>query len=115
MHVIRGSLYSPGEVDGARVSTLVSQQIRFNLAGGSARRAGLTALIRGPLSDSTQPLFVVDGVIVESGGEVLSNLNPNDIERIEVVKGDAAVKMWGGRAANGVIQIFTKRANIDKH
>ena len=45
----------------------------------------------------------------------MTNLNRDNIARIEVVKGDAAVKMWGERAAHGVIQIFTKRANIDKH
>ena len=38
-------------------------------------------------------------------------LKANDIARIEVVKGDAAVKLWGERAAKGVIQIFTKSAN----
>jgi TonB family protein len=110
MHVIRGSLYSPGEVDGAQVSTLVSQQIRFSLAGGSARRTA-TALLRGAISDSPRPLVVVDGVILgEFGDDVLPTLNPVDIARIEVVKGDAAVTMWGERAANGVIQIFTKSA-----
>ncbi len=113
MHVIRGSLYSPGEVDGAQVSTLVSQQIRFSLAGGSARRTA-TALLRGAISDSPRPLVVVDGVILgEFGDDVLPTLNPVDIARIEVVKGDAAVTMWGERAANGVIQIFTKPATSD--
>ena len=114
MHVIRGSLYSPGEVGGARVSTLVSQQIRFSLAGGSARRVALNEtrerLIRTQWIKSPQPLVVVDGVLVERGEEFMTNLNPDNIARIEVVKGDAAVTMWGDRAANGVIQIFTKSA-----
>ena len=41
---------------------------------------------------------------------MLRTLNADDIARIEVVKGDAAAKIWGERAANGVIQIFTKSA-----
>ncbi len=117
MHVIRGSLYSPGEVGGARVSTLVSQQVGFRLAGESARRVALTAtrdrLIQTKLSESTQPLFVVDGVIVDDGGEFITNLNPNDIVRIEVIKGDAAEELWGAKAANGVITIFTKHSTQD--
>src|SRR5690606_14780455 len=39
----------------------------------------------------------------------LSDLNPNDIERIEVLKGAAAAALYGSRANNGVVQIFTKR------
>ena len=116
-NVILGSLYSSGELDGARVSTLVSQQVGFRLAGESARRVALTEtrdrLIQTKLSESTQPLVVVDGVIVDSGGEFITNLNPNDIVRIEVIKGDAAEELWGAKGANGVITIFTKHSTQD--
>ncbi len=64
-------------------------------------------------TDSIQPLVIVDGEPLEGGYAVLRRLNPDDIARIEVVKGDAAVEMWGVRAANGVIQIFTKPAIDD--
>ncbi|MDW8465731.1 MAG: TonB-dependent receptor [Chloroherpetonaceae bacterium] len=71
---------------------------------------------------NTEPLYIIDGVIVNNdrnvllnlGGYVqnrLVNLNPNDIERIEVVKGAAAAAIYGSRANNGVIQIFTKRGS----
>ena len=134
-HVIRGSLYAPGEVDGEPVSTLVSQQVGFSIAGSTRRRvlqkealdrlvatreAGTAVLgnsvvkIRAGREDTIQPLIVVDGIVVGGGAlereDVLRTLNPDDIESIEVVKGDAAVMIWGERAANGVIQIVTKPA-----
>src|SRR6185503_1706375 len=54
---------------------------------------------------SQGPLFIVDGVIVTAGSE---ELNPNDIESIEVVKGAAASSLYGSRAGAGVIQVRTK-------
>jgi TonB-dependent SusC/RagA subfamily outer membrane receptor len=52
------------------------------------------------------PLYILDGVIMT--GDVLSRIRPDDIESIEVVKGAAAVRLYGSRAANGVILIRTK-------
>jgi TonB-dependent SusC/RagA subfamily outer membrane receptor len=52
------------------------------------------------------PLYIIDGVIMT--GDVLSRIRPDDIESIEVVKGAAAVRLYGSRAANGVILIRTK-------
>jgi TonB-linked SusC/RagA family outer membrane protein len=66
---------------------------------------------------SNNPLIYIDGVRAKSdyygwnGGDVMSplnDLNPSDIERIEVVKGPAATTLYGTEAAAGVIQIFTK-------
>lgn len=54
---------------------------------------------------SQGPLFIVDGVIVTSGSQ---DLNPQDIESVEVVKGAAASSLYGSRANAGVIQITTK-------
>ena len=85
--------------------------------------------IRGATSlmDDNQPLFVVDGVPMDNsmteiedlqfqgntGGTPLSNrghdINPNDIESIEILKGAAAAAIYGSRAANGVVMITTKR------
>jgi TonB family protein len=124
--VIRGSLYSPGEVDGEPVTTMVTQQIGFTIAGDAPRRTilrqtrdQLVELKRELGEEETgvrfatlgrQTLVYLDGIRLDRAEEVLRTLNPDAIERIEVVKGDAAVKMWGDRAANGVIQIFTKPA-----
>src|SRR5690606_21923228 len=77
-----------------------------------------------------QPILYVDGVRVRREGyarnvpptgsglrsnndiaSALNNLNPSDIERIEVVKGAAATTLYGTDAAAGVIQIFTKRGS----
>ncbi|MBO3271372.1 SusC/RagA family TonB-linked outer membrane protein [Hymenobacter defluvii] len=76
--------------------------------------------IRGvnSISLSSQPLYVIDGIPAFSGnnsalGSVpnnpLSNINPNDIESIEVLKDAAAAAIYGSRAAGGVILVTTKR------
>ncbi len=67
-------------------------------------------LMRGPKSFNAQgrsqePLYVVDGVIIRGG---LPDINPLDIERIEIAKGASASSLYGAQAGNGVIQIFTK-------
>ena len=67
-------------------------------------------LIRGTSSlySGRQPLVVVDGFPII--GTDFSNLNPNDVESITVLKDAAASSIWGARAANGVIVITTKKA-----
>ena len=67
-------------------------------------------VLRGPVSmDATgrsqQPLFLLDGVPLQGG---LPDINPSDIENIEVVKGAAAAALYGARAGAGVINITTK-------
>jgi TonB-dependent SusC/RagA subfamily outer membrane receptor len=69
-----------------------------------------STLIRGPKSINAEnrsqgPLIVVDGVILEGGTQ---DLNPQDVESVEVVKGAAAASIYGSRAEAGVIQITTK-------
>ncbi|MCT4590945.1 MAG: SusC/RagA family TonB-linked outer membrane protein [Carboxylicivirga sp.] len=83
--------------------------------------AGAYIQIRGQnsITGSIQPLVVVDGVpMINSsrGGDIdgvvqqsrMNDLNPNDIQSIDVLKGAAAAAVWGTRAANGVIVITTK-------
>jgi TonB-linked SusC/RagA family outer membrane protein len=60
------------------------------------------------LTGRQDPLFIVDGVITRNG---LADINSQDIERVEVIKGAAASSLYGSDAANGVIQIFTKRGS----
>lgn len=69
---------------------------------------GTSVLIRGgtSLSSSNQPLYVVDGVPLSSGNQ--SDIDPNNIESIEVLKDASASAIYGSRAANGVILITTK-------
>ena len=83
---------------------------------------GISIRLRGPstVAGSSDPLYIVDGIfvnndsneVIDLGGNTqnrLSDINPNDIERIEVIKGAAAAAIYGSRASNGVVQIFTKR------
>src|SRR5205085_10825629 len=52
------------------------------------------------------PLIIVDGVITRFG---LADISGEDVERVEIVKGAAASALYGSDAANGVVQVFTKR------
>ena len=74
---------------------------------------GTTSIrIRGSRSfrSSEEPLIVVDGIPQNSGGQVLMDLSPRDVESIEVLKDAAATSVFGSRGANGVILISTRRA-----
>ena len=100
------------------------------VAGSGAVGAGPRFRIRGSssLSLSDQPLIYVDGVRMASdistgpttqffGSAVVSrlnDLNPDDIESVEVVKGPAAATLYGTEANNGVIQIITKRGRAGR-
>jgi len=86
-------------------------------AGSSIRIRGQATVSGG--EDSMSPLIYVDGVRmsraapptdaeVNAGINVLDDINPQDIARIEVVRGPAATTLYGTEAAAGVIQIFTK-------
>ncbi|MGH7568303.1 MAG: SusC/RagA family TonB-linked outer membrane protein, partial [Gemmatimonadales bacterium] len=98
------------EVPGS--SALVALQGKVaavRLVPTSAQPGGEMALrLRGATSISGRqdPLFVVDGVITRFG---LADIAPEDVERIEVVKGAAASSLYGSNGANGVVQVFTKR------
>lgn len=87
----------------------------------------MTVNIRGnsSIQAGNQPLYVVDGVPVTAGnyGQVgfsgqginaITDLNPNDIESITVLKDASAAAIYGARAANGVILITTKRGSLNK-
>jgi TonB-dependent starch-binding outer membrane protein SusC len=100
-----------GKVPGALV-----QQASGAPGGGTSVRIRGTSTI----SRSAEPLYIIDGVIIDNSSSQLINLggyssnrladlDPNDIERIEIVKGAAAAALYGSRANDGVVQIFTKR------
>lgn len=98
--------------------------------------ASAKVLMRGIRSvvGNNQPLYVVDGVPVlnasneqaftavggtadagnRDGGDGISNLNPEDVESISVLKGSPAAALYGSQAANGVILITTKKGRTDK-
>ena len=78
------------------------------------------------MNASNEPLYVIDGVPVVSGNigqmdgqlyttnNVMSTLNPNDIESLTVLKDAAASSLYGSRAANGVILITTKKGKVGR-
>ncbi|RYZ49902.1 MAG: SusC/RagA family TonB-linked outer membrane protein, partial [Chitinophagaceae bacterium] len=76
----------------------------------------------GSISASSAPLFVIDGIPVNTGdasnltnsSNLLATLNPNDIESISVLKDASAASIYGSRAANGVILINTKKGRPGK-
>jgi TonB-linked SusC/RagA family outer membrane protein len=84
----------------------------------------VTVRIRGnsSISASSQPLYVVDGIPITTGDQstyggatnTLSDINPNDIESIEILKDASAGAIYGSRAANGVVLITTKRGKAGK-
>jgi TonB-linked SusC/RagA family outer membrane protein len=106
-----------GKVAGAVINSITGQ------AG-----SGTTVRLRGTstILGNAEPLYVIDGVIVDNSSNALvsvsgnegrqganvntriSDIVPGEIERIEVLKGAAAAALYGSRAASGVIQIFTK-------
>lgn len=109
-------------------ATSIDQALQGKVAGAQITQnsgnpaGGISVRLRGPstISGSSEPLYIVDGVIVNNdsrqlidlGGysqNRLVDLNPNDIERIEIIKGAAAAAIYGSRASNGVVQIFTKK------
>ncbi len=122
----RGGVSNPvnalqGKVAGLQISSSSGSM------GGSSK-----IIIRGAssLSGNNQPLFVVDGVPIEGTdynatetargaggydyGNLVQDINPDDIENISVLKGAAASALYGSRASNGVIMITTKRGQKDQ-
>ncbi|HEY8956868.1 SusC/RagA family TonB-linked outer membrane protein, partial [Chitinophaga sp.] len=90
-----------------------------NVSSNSGRPGGRTNIrIRGSssLSVSNNPLYVIDGVILNpvdlrNGSTPIDYLNPNDIASIEVLKDASSTAIYGARGANGVILVTTKRGN----
>ena len=102
---------------------LNSRTAGVTVTGGTQTGSGARIRIRGQnsLSLSNDPIFIIDGVRMTSnigssnlftGGAQpsrLGDLNPEDIESMEIVKGPSAATLYGTDAANGVILITTKR------
>ncbi len=109
----------------------MEQKLQGQTAGvfitAQSGQPGAVANIRirgmGSYNATNEPLYVIDGVPVNSGTmngsgagymtqaqtNIMSTINPNDIENITVIKDAAAASLYGSRAANGVILITTKR------
>ncbi|AWV99437.1 SusC/RagA family TonB-linked outer membrane protein [Arcticibacterium luteifluviistationis] len=128
--------YAVQEVGGDAVSTVKQQNFVSSLSGkvagvqirqNTSMGGSVNVLIRGnnSLASNNQPLYVVDGVPVsnyqgntsaqgngQTGfdyGNATSDINPEDVESISVLKGAAATALYGSRGANGVIMVTTKK------
>ena len=97
-----------GKIAGVQINTT---------AGGTFGGTRITIRGNSTLGGNTQPIFVVDGVVLDnetsgvSGtdwGNQLKDLNPDDFESVSVLKGAAATALYGSRALNGVVLITTK-------
>ena len=90
----------------------------MQLTSNNGAAGGSTSIqIRGvnSLNSSNEPVYVIDGAIItsEAGADVFSNpladLNPNDVESIEILKDASATAIYGAQAANGVIIVNMKK------
>lgn len=69
-------------------------------------------LVKAQTTNGNPPLVVVDGVVMEGQSNILSTINPNDIESVEVLKDASATAIYGSRAAYGVILVNTKAVAV---
>ena len=114
-------------LDQALQGKVAGAQITQNSGGPGG--GGVSVRLRGTNSfiSGSDPLYIVDGVIIDNGSAQLADLggrsnpqnrladlNPADVERVEIIRGAAAAALYGSRANNGVVQIFTKRGSVGK-
>jgi len=131
--------YAVQEVSGEEINKVKTDNFINTMSGkvagvhikANGNLGGSTnVVIRGSKSlyQSNQALFVIDGVPVDNSnsnnmgqisgrsgfdyGNTASDINPNDIESINVLKGSAATALYGARAANGVVMITTKKGAV---
>lgn len=87
--------------------------LQINTNSGGAEGNNLSILVRGrnSISASTSPLIIWDGIPYVGG---ISEINPNDVESIEVLKDASAAAIYGSRGSNGVILITSKQGRKGK-
>lgn len=123
-----GSSNVLGALSGKVMGAQISQNSGDPSGGVSIRLRGASTI-----NGSSDPLYIIDGVIVDNSSQNVINLNadamqtgfqagqnrlvdvnPQDIERIEIINGAAAAAIYGSLASNGVVQIFTKKGSVGK-
>ena len=105
-------------------ATTVESMVRGKSAGVKVVKAtgepgyAASVQLRGATSinasgRSQSPLYIVDGIIIDPSvsGSPMGDINPDDVESIEIIKGASGASEYGARAANGVIAIRTKRGS----
>ncbi len=104
--ILGGTTSNIGQAIQGKAAGVQVQQSSF------APGAGISITVRGgnSINTSTSPLYVIDGFISDNGNQV----NPNDIEDIQVLKDASATAIYGARGGNGVVLITTKKGKIGK-
>lgn len=115
---LTGAITRVSTANNTNAVTDVSDLLRGTVAGfsstfGTSAKGGGTMLIRGEksINASNAPLIVLDGVIFN--GE-LADINPNDIESVDILKDGSSAAVYGSRAASGVVVISTKKGKEGK-
>jgi len=111
-------------IDGALQGKTTGVQVIQN---SGTPGAAMTVRVRGnsSITAGNQPLYVIDGIPVTTGNysqisfggqtiDAVSDLNPNEIETISILKDASAAAIYGARASNGVVLITTKRGKTEK-
>jgi TonB-linked SusC/RagA family outer membrane protein len=128
--------YSVGNVEGTALTQTPQNNVLNALSGkvagvqisqmGGGVGSSVSMIIRGAssLNGDNQPLFVIDGVPVANKlgngfggadmGNPISDINPNDIANVSILKGASAAALYGSRAGNGVVLITTKSGAAGK-
>lgn len=85
----------------------------LNVAGGSGAGSlpGMTIRGQNTLSASSAPLVVLDGIIFNGS---IADINPADVDRIDILKDASSAAIYGSRSANGVVHITTKKGKSSK-
>ncbi|WP_179862221.1 SusC/RagA family TonB-linked outer membrane protein [Longibacter salinarum] len=123
---VSGSVSSIDAAEVAEAGVVSTEQLLQGRASGvqvstvsGVAGAAISVKVRGPSSiqSGTEPLYVIDGIPVISGTSAsdfgqqtnaLADLNPSDIQSIEILKDASATAIYGSRGANGVVLITTK-------
>ncbi|WP_212001373.1 TonB-dependent receptor [Chitinophaga sp. HK235] len=128
------STIAASTITGAKINNVslpdVNQMLQGNAPGISVStnsgQPGAKTEVRvrgiGSISASNSPLYVLDGVIMSSGDfsqntpsqDILSSLNPADIENVTILKDASATALYGSRGSNGVVVITTKTGKKGK-
>ena len=129
--------YAVGEIKGEDMNRVTQTNALNNMTAkvsgvavnstGAAPTSSVSIVIRGihSLNSDNQPLFVIDGGPLKNSmnnigtnmgndndvdyGNAISDINPNDIESVSILKGPSAAALYGSRAGNGVVLITTKK------
>jgi len=130
--------YAASEVAGEKLNTVKDPNLMNTLAGkvpglfitrsNSGAGGSVRVVLRGQKSTrQNQPLYVIDGVPIATinsaqtqdlwdsrdGGDILSTLNPSDIESMTVLRGASAAALYGSQGQNGVILLTTKKGKAE--